>query len=1057
MGLVENTITESGLMKGRIDMHGVKLNRFIYGLARICRDHLLQEKWLIAPSLRVGYQWLDTVTRSGQATINVRVKTLKGMVLDIAAPEMARKGMRLVSNRGGAILVDRILNRLRKTSPSYLTSLPISPALSQTVYSSLKEMRSAAIRPEDLGIDRFEHPEKGAELSLILGQFLEDIRKADLIDYTDALDIARKSLPAFLPSLTHTLLLIPEAEDMSPLENVLIQEIPSEIVHWIPVDRPLAEPEDISGPLTNAEMLRWIEQPLAAPPARENDESVSIISATGEVNEIREVFRTCISKGISLDDVELVHTDSSTYLPLTYEVCRRIQADLPDTAEPLVTFAEGISATYSRPGRCLKAWVSWVRSDFSQSILSSMIDARLISVPDMESDGPSLETLSALFRRLGIGFGRDRYLEKIDELISGLEKQGNRDAPSLGHDDPAANRLELQLKTARVLRVFLQGLLSIMPNGDADSHNILESAKKLITTHARNVDEFDAYASRAILEEMTDMQRYVGVEDEDELSLDMWEWLSLLPDEVRVMGSGPRPGALHVSNLASGGHSARKYLFLVGLDDSRFPGHGYRDPVVLDSERERISSKLETASRRQKRKLAGFARLLARHRGSILLSYSCRDLLDDREKFPGTVIVSAFRIISGQREADQRDLLTWLSPPASFAPDVPDKSLNASDWWLSRICSAREIANPEELISHYFPHLWRGAQARENRLSTDFTVYDGKLAKPLSSLDPSSPDGPITSGSMLETAGRCPLAYFFRYVLRVEPPDEFALESEKWLDSLRFGSLLHEIFYTFVTETAAIQWPPIFDRDLPRMKEILNALASDYRNMYPPPSEDAFLEQRRELEQAARIFLREEERFSDRVPLYLEVSIGLKPYGNGSALDTIQPVRVNLPNGKTIRVRGRIDRIDEAEDGFCIVDYKSGNPQKYEDPDPFRDGRILQHALYIDICRAVLQEKHGPASRVLKFEYLFPGRAGQGLRLSYTPDELSEFKTLMQHMTGWMAAGSFLPTDRRDDCTFCDYVGVCGDVDSSAAASARKLANESNLDLRYFRGLRKSD
>jgi hypothetical protein len=78
-------MTKSALMKGRVDMRDMKLNRLLYGLARICRERLLEEKWLIAPSLRVGYQWLDTVTRSGQATINVRVKTLKGMVLDIAA------------------------------------------------------------------------------------------------------------------------------------------------------------------------------------------------------------------------------------------------------------------------------------------------------------------------------------------------------------------------------------------------------------------------------------------------------------------------------------------------------------------------------------------------------------------------------------------------------------------------------------------------------------------------------------------------------------------------------------------------------------------------------------------------------------------------------------------------------------------------------------------------------------------------------------------------------------------------------------------------------------
>ena len=35
------------------------MNRLAEALARVCRENLLAEKWLIAPSLRVGYQWLD--------------------------------------------------------------------------------------------------------------------------------------------------------------------------------------------------------------------------------------------------------------------------------------------------------------------------------------------------------------------------------------------------------------------------------------------------------------------------------------------------------------------------------------------------------------------------------------------------------------------------------------------------------------------------------------------------------------------------------------------------------------------------------------------------------------------------------------------------------------------------------------------------------------------------------------------------------------------------------------------------------------------------------------
>ena len=35
------------------------MNTLASELATVCRDHLLSEKWLIAPSRRVGHQWLD--------------------------------------------------------------------------------------------------------------------------------------------------------------------------------------------------------------------------------------------------------------------------------------------------------------------------------------------------------------------------------------------------------------------------------------------------------------------------------------------------------------------------------------------------------------------------------------------------------------------------------------------------------------------------------------------------------------------------------------------------------------------------------------------------------------------------------------------------------------------------------------------------------------------------------------------------------------------------------------------------------------------------------------
>src|SRR5208337_1250895 len=96
------------------------VNRFARELARVCQQRLLDEKWLIAPSLRVGHQWLDIVTLANGPVLNVRIKTLKGLALDLAGPEMARLGVSLITATGSLIFVDRIINRLRSSSTGYL-------------------------------------------------------------------------------------------------------------------------------------------------------------------------------------------------------------------------------------------------------------------------------------------------------------------------------------------------------------------------------------------------------------------------------------------------------------------------------------------------------------------------------------------------------------------------------------------------------------------------------------------------------------------------------------------------------------------------------------------------------------------------------------------------------------------------------------------------------------------------------------------------------------------------------------------------------------------------
>ena len=87
-----------------------------------------------------------------------------------------------------------------------------------------------------------------------------------------------------------------------------------------------------------------------------------------------------------------------------------------------------------------------------------------------------------------------------------------------------------------------------------------------------------------------------------------------LPDRLRVGGSGPRPGHLHVAAVQGGGHSGRPHTIILGLDDARLPLAGHQDPLLLDHERGRLEAGLATSQKRLREQLDDFAKLLCRLR-----------------------------------------------------------------------------------------------------------------------------------------------------------------------------------------------------------------------------------------------------------------------------------------------------------------------------------------------------------------------------------------------------------------------------------------------------------
>jgi len=166
-------------------MAQVELNLFVMALGEVCQDRVVDEKWVMAPSLRVGFQWLDRITRSGVPVVNARAKTLPNLALELASPEMARQGLTYLSGVRAEVLIDRIFAELKNKGEVYLTRLAQTPGLIQSIAGTIRDLRLAGLSLKELDPESFEVADKGGEIRAMLAEFEKLMKAEKLIDYAD--------------------------------------------------------------------------------------------------------------------------------------------------------------------------------------------------------------------------------------------------------------------------------------------------------------------------------------------------------------------------------------------------------------------------------------------------------------------------------------------------------------------------------------------------------------------------------------------------------------------------------------------------------------------------------------------------------------------------------------------------------------------------------------------------------------------------------------------------------------------------------------------------------
>jgi ATP-dependent helicase/nuclease subunit B len=998
----------------------IKPNIFIQNLARICSEHFLDEKYLLAPSLRVGNQWVEQVTRSGQPVVNLRVTTLLSLALQLLSASV--KDITLLPHQAQELLVDRIWCELSKDQiDPYLATVEFTPGFLSRLAATIADLRAAGVTAKQMDAGSFEVSAKGREVSALYDACCREFEKLNVYDSARVLAEA-VSLAALNED---TLVLLPSFLYLPGLEGRFLEAFPADRVLKVPGETG----EDLPG--------------IAA---GDNGLTISFATALGETAEVRSIFNRCLDRGLLLDQVEVVYSDQETYLPLLFEESVRLTRH-QNTAlsDPPVTFADGIPTRFTRPGRALMAWVDWIREGYPQPLMVSMVRNGLL----VSDEKVSASHMAQALRSLPIGRGRDRYLKALDSRIWKLTREISESVEDTEELEGKRRDRTADLAALKELKSVTAKLIGTCPAPSDGTDKVLEKAASFLTTLARDTNRWDAYALEKFNEKIGELSHWYKASTEPCI-LDPFDWLREMARDERVGGSGPRPGCLHASRVSAGGHTGRPYTFIIGMDDSRHPGAGLQDPVLLDRERAGISEDLPTASDRLIRRTEDFRGAIARLRGELVLSYPCLDLAEDRELFPAAVVVEVMRFVTGEPEAQAERLKELAGTPAAFTPAPGASYTDETQWWLQRLLTGDKPEDALETVHAAFPHLAARSDAVISRLGDSLTPFDGLIALDPRH-DPLDKDGPAMSATRLETIGRCPLSYFFAYLLHVSALEDPGAQREVWLEPLHFGSLLHDVLYRFMNHVMEKGETPSEAAHADVMDDIAAQEAQRYREKYPPPDDTLYSDQVEKLARAVRVFLQDEEEAAGlAAPFLLEQGVGL----DGGA----EPVAIRLPGGVTIRSRGRIDRIDRlaAEaNRFTITDYKSGSAYRYDIADPFKQGRNVQQALYVKLAEKLLKETVGPDAVVEAFRYYFPASRAVDEPVSWDSEALADGDTVLSLLARVCASGAFCATnDHRKDCGYCDYKEVCGDFEAVTKAVKGKLEDDSDTRLDPFRNLR---
>lgn len=991
------------------------MDPFVDQVKRLCAANPVRAKWIFVPTHAIGRTLGERIALEGTNWLNLRFVTPLDIALRMGAPFLVERGVHPSEEGLGPALMMRLLFNL-PLEHGYFRPLADHPTMAQALWTTVRELRLAGIRPQELKHEVFSSPAKYAELVALLGlyqRFLDQNKRGDMatvyeeaVKHQEWCPIQSQDCWTELPDTI-----------WSPLQRLLIDSMPGERLHprafevsGVRVPRRVASRKTdrlMADVATNE--LAFLMSPASAPAQPSSKTKIALFHAGGREAEIEEVFRRIIASGASLDQVEIACA-SDAHLALIWE--KALRHNWP------VTLGSGIPAIFTRPGRALIGLCDWVETDFSAGHFRRLLQSGDLGLLE-DAEGFTAGQAARLLVRAEAGWGRATYGLALGRLYKNYESRAaDQDASDEDRAD-AQTKAELTARVRDWITSLVASLPEPAPDGKVPLQSVVDSVLDFLERSTTRSSALDHRAAAGLLDYVSEL-RALG-----SFSCTLSESLRFIRERVQslnVAPERPRPGHLYGSSLSQFGYAGRDHLYIVGLEEGRVFSSSTEDAVLLDVERRAISCDLRLSTDRIDEAVYAVLTRFAASTVSTTFSYSCRDTREFRETYASWLMLQAFRLQRRDAALSYNEMKAALGEPKSAVPEDRGTALSLGGWWLRSV--VRTGAPGIKVLGSAFTGVAHGRMAEGKRQSAEFTEFDGYVPEAGPVLDPCASEA-VYSVTELEKAAECPFRFFLKRGLGVRPVDERERDKDIWLDALTRGSELHDLYAALLRRARDENRRPnkkdkvwliaLAQERLRKLNEEMRAATAEIRER---ESKDFLAD--------VELFLEAESGDSTSTPVGFEVSFGRPLDDDSEPLARSEAVEIDLGEGIVFRIAGRIDRIDKVGTAsFEILDYKTGGFWRDNWQGSFNGGRRLQHALY-GLAAVELLKARYKNPKVIAGVYYFSSHKGRQERVIIPTPANVDIAAVLGDLRDLIIAGQFIRTPDVNDCKFCNYTAACG-------------------------------